>query len=200
MSLHVAVDLDDVTVDFWPTILRRMEEEFGVDVLSGFDGDPWGDVAVATGKHRVFAEAGYRDWWDWISDRPWLWASCPPVPGAIGGIKRLRAAGHYVEAVTSKPEWAEPIVWQWLGDNCPMFNRVTVLPLAHAKADWTGADIMVDDKLATCQSFVKSGRIGIWFNRGPGGHGPTQDGLIEVRNWEEVIARVEGIDLYASTV
>lgn len=188
---HVAIDLDDVTVDFWPGVLAAFELEYDVRLP---DMHPWSDEAKAFAKHLLFVESGYKDWWGWLREREWLWARFGAVPGAIGGIKRLRQAGWYVEAVTSKPVWAEHNVWKWLGHYRPAFNRVTIITNGQEKVDFTDARVIVDDKLATCVSFNEHGRGGVLFDR-TGGHtdapelGPY---LRQARNWEDVIAHLEG--------
>ncbi len=157
--MHIAIDLDDVVLDFMPSVMAAFEREYGV--RPEYDGQPWGKQAVDFAKHPMFLESGYKSWWDWLRDREWLWATFPAIPGAIGGIKRLRASGHYVECVTSKPEWAEHNVWKWMGRWRPPFNQVTIVTNGQRKVEFTKADVIVDDKLATCREF----RRAIWFNR-----------------------------------
>jgi FMN phosphatase YigB (HAD superfamily) len=161
--MKIAIDLDDVVLDFMPSVVEAFYKEYGV--RPDYDGAPWGAKAIEFGKHEMFLESGYSSWWGWLCDREWLWATFPAIPGAIGGIKRLRHAGHSVECVTSKPEWAEHSVWKWLGKWRPAFNRVTVVAHGQRKVDFTDADVVVDDKLETCEDFINDGRAAIWFNR-----------------------------------
>ena len=119
--MHLAVDLDDVVLDFANGVLNAFETEFGE--THPYDGDPWGPSMVAFTKHPTLLAAGYKSWWDWLRARDWLWSNFPAVPGAIGGLQTLRHQGHYLECVTSKPEWAEPQVWKWLGKWRAPFNR-----------------------------------------------------------------------------
>jgi deoxypyrimidine-specific 5' nucleotidase type C protein (NT5C) len=161
--LHLAIDLDDVVLDFMPSVMESFYREYGI--RPEFDGQPWGEMATKFYKHPLFLESGYKSWWDWLRDREWLWATFPAVPGAIGGIKRLRADGHYVECVTSKPEWAEHNVWKWLGKWRPSFQQVTIVTTGEAKIDMTDADVIVDDKQETVQDFRNNGRYGILFDR-----------------------------------
>jgi hypothetical protein len=183
--MHVAVDLDDVVLEFMPSVMRSFALEFGVELP--YDGAPWGDDAEAFSQHPLFLAAGYENWWGWLRDREWLWATFPAVPGAIGSVKQLREMGHYVECVTSKPVWAEHNVWKWLGKWRPAFNRVTIVGLGQSKVSATQADLIIDDKLATCQEFVRSRRGAIWFNRGPRSHTPQTFAVNEANNWEEVM-------------
>lgn len=186
-KLHVSVDLDDVVLDFFPSVLAAFKREYGVEVP--FDGQPWGSMAQAFTKHEMFLESGYKSWWDWLRDREWLWATFPAVPGAIGGVKRLRAAGHYVECVTSKPEWAEHNVWKWLGKWRPAFNRVTVVTNGQRKVDFTDADVMVDDKVETCVQFAEAGRHAILFDRS-GGVAPPASVKLVAWHWGHVVEHV----------
>lgn len=193
--MHFAIDMDDVTVNFFPNVLDCFEREFGERPV--YDGTPWGEDAIAFTKHPKLLAAGYTSWWDWLRERDWLWGIAPAVPGAIGGITTLRSRGHYVEALTSKPRWAEPQVWRWLGKWRPPFQRVTIIDAAQGqkKTAASTADVMVDDKLATCVEFVKDGRLAIWFNLGP--HGLTvREGLYEANSWDDVLRIAEEIDDY----
>jgi hypothetical protein len=186
---HVAIDLDDVTVDFVNGMLASYELEFGERIVVG-EGGTWGPAMTeffSVGTDTL-AAAGYRSAWAWLREREWLWAQFPAVPGAIGGITTLRAQGHYVEAVTSKPKWAEHNVWKWLGRWRPPFNRVTIVNSAQRKVDLTDARIIVDDKLATCQEFDKAGRFGVWFDR----YGGTAHPRLAT-NWIEVVYAVNDI-------
>jgi FMN phosphatase YigB (HAD superfamily) len=159
----IAVDLDDVVLDFFGSVIDAFEREYGAGVKESWDGDPWGDWAQWFAKHPKFKESGYTNWWDWLRERDWLWATFPAVPGAIGGIKQLRNAGYYVECVTAKPQWAEFAVWKWLGRWRPPFNQVTIVAPGASKLEATDASLIVDDRLETCKEWTEAGRKSIWF-------------------------------------
>lgn len=194
--MHVAIDLDDVTVDFMPGVLHAFETEYGVKVP--FNGDAWSVDAIV--KHPLLLESGYKSWWEWLKDREWLWANFSAVPGAIGGIARLRADGHYVEAVTSKPDWAEHNVWKWLGKWRPRFHRVTIVGTGQSKTGFTDAAVMVDDKLDTCVEFARDGRKGVLFDRAiplrqlPSLAVPAGGGLYQATSWSEVVDTIRTIE------
>lgn len=189
---HVAVDLDDVTVDFWPGIAAAFAKEYDI-VLPVVH--PWSDEAKKFYNHELFAASGYKDWWAWLRDNRHLWGKVfEPVPGAIGGIRRLRAAGWYVEAVTSKPQWAERSVYEFIGRYNVPFQGAVIVPPGESKLDWTDAGVIVDDKLQTCIDFNKAGRAAVLFDR-VGGHidDPNLNPFMgHARNWEDVITRMEG--------
>lgn len=191
--MHLAVDLDDTCLTFMGSVIEKFEGEYGVKVP--YDDVPWGEQAVKFGEHPLFAESGYEGWWDWLRDRDWLWATFPAIDGAIGGIKRLREAGHYIEAVTSKPVWAEHLVWQWVGKWRPAFNRVTIITNGMSKLDYTDAEVIVDDKLATCREFAEAGRTGIIFDRaGAYSNEPAGRRLLQARDWNDVVFLVERVN------
>jgi len=183
---HVAIDLDDVTVDFMHGVMDAFETEYGG--RWPYAGHSWSSALEAFYKHPLFLESGYKSWWEWLRDREWLWARFPAVPGAIGGIARLRTAGWYVEAVTSKPKWAEHNVWKWLGHYRPPFNAVTIVSPDMDKVAFTTAAVIVDDKEATCRSFHRDGRQAVLFAR----HEQHEPGpYLVARDWEDVIKHME---------
>jgi 5'(3')-deoxyribonucleotidase len=183
-KLHVAVDLDDVVLDFWQGVLDSFNLEFGYDLA--WNG-PWDDQALK--QHPALLAAGYGSWWDWLRDRDWLWGKVfKAVPGAVGGVKRLRHEGHYVECVTSKPEWAEYAVWQFQGRYRVPFSRITVVSTGQSKLDYTSADLIVDDRLETCREWAADGRRAVLFDRV---HGTTSEPRITVaKDWHEVVDQV----------
>jgi 5'(3')-deoxyribonucleotidase len=157
-QLSIAIDLDDVTLEFTKGNIDAMYREFGLFI----PGETW-DFHTAL----PWTEYGYKDWWHWLRERDWLWATFPAVPGAVGGVHALRSKGHWVECLTSKPEWAEPMVWRWLGRWRVPFNQVTIVDLENPKHSVSQADILVDDKLSNIQGWVDSAedRLGILFDQ-----------------------------------
>lgn len=191
--MHLAIDLDDVVLDFFQGVLDSFEREYGVSVR--YDGSPWGPRAVEFTKHPLLLASGYRSWWDWLRDRDWLWHTFPAVPGAIGGIQTLRKEGHYLECVTSKPEWAEFNVWRWMGKWRPRFNRVTVVTNGQSKLDFTEAALIVDDRLATCVEWADAGRFGVHFDRAlPKEESPVNPRLYKTHSWHDVVETVRELD------
>ncbi len=143
-----------------------------------------------------------HDWWEWWAERDWLWAQAPAVPGAIGGIRTLRRAGHYLEIITSKPEWAEPQTWRWLGKWRPPVHRVTIVPFSKErpirKCDVTNAVLLVDDKPETCVEWVESrlDRTAFLYNRPHNRAGFTSrsERIVRVNNWVQVLKEVDRIE------
>jgi len=154
---HLAIDLDDVVVDLVGGILSAIKKEFGVE-LQETDINQW-DL------HPLLDPIVGRSWWAWLRDREWLWAQFPAVDGAIGSLDILRRRGHYLEAITSKPTWAEHNVFKWLGLWRPPFQRITIVGPDDRKVDFTDATIIVDDKPSNCQGFIDEGRAALLFSR-----------------------------------
>ena len=154
---RVAVDLDDVVLDFVGGLCEAVHTEYGVmvpqEAITDFNLKPFLDPIIG------------RSWWSWMRDRDWLWSHFPAVPGAIGTLDRLRREGFYLELVTSKPEWAEHNVLRWLGKWRPPFNQVTIVGPKDRKVDFTDAFVLVDDKLDNLVEFSAEGRFGILFTR-----------------------------------
>lgn len=156
---HIAVDMDDVMVDFVGGLVDAMHTEHGILISeelleqAGWDLHPLLDPII-----------GYS-WWTWLRDREWLWANFPAVPGAIGAIEQLHRQGHYLELVTAKPDWARHNVWKWLGKWRPNFDRVTIVDTTATKADATTAELLIDDKPSNLDAFFGTDRYGVLFAR-----------------------------------
>lgn len=182
MDKHIALDLDDVILDFVGGLRTAIKKEFDVDIpqdtIKDFNLRPYLDPIVG------------RSWWAWLRERDWLWPNFPAVDGALGTIERLAGEGYYLEIVTSKPEWADYAVWRWLGKWRPKVQRVTIVRKDDIKADYSDATILVDDKFDNCYEWAMLGsgdRTALLFTRPHNlglevGEGP----IIRVNNWREV--------------
>lgn len=179
---HIAIDMDDVLVDFVGGLVTAIGTEYDVQITReqleqcGWNLHPLLDPIVG------------RSWWSWLRDREWLWAGFPAVPGAIGGIDTLRRQGHYLELVTSKPEWAEHNVWKWLGKWRPAFHSVTIVSPGQVKAHYTSAQLLIDDKPENCDEFIRDGRTAVLFDAPHNRHyNPRPLGLHRAVGWIDVI-------------
>jgi 5'(3')-deoxyribonucleotidase len=192
---HIAVDMDDVVVDFVGGLITAVKTEYDVDITheqlaaTGWDLHPLLDPII-----------GYS-WWTWLREREWLWANFPVINGAIGGLNKLRRQGHYLELVTSKPTWAEHNVWKWLGKWRPPFNAVTIVGADDRKVDFTNAEILIDDKPSNLQEFLDQSRHAVLFARPHNGTAVLSEVFrpgrcFRANNWREVIQRVNTIQLY----
>ena len=184
-TLHIAVDMDDVVVDFVGGLCAAIRTEYDIELypedITQWDLQPILDPIIG------------RNWWAWLREREWLWANFGVVPGALGSIDLLRREGHYMELVTSKPLWAEHNVWKWLGKWRPAFQQVTVTNPDHNKADWTDADIIIDDKMENCAGFIATGRKAILFTRPHNANQVLIPPLHRATGWHEVRAIIREI-------
>lgn len=191
MAIHIAVDMDDVMVDFVGGLLAAVKKEYGVTITE--------EQVTDWNLHPLLDPIIGYSWWDWMKKRQWLWANFPAVDGAIGSIDYLRAQGHYMELLTSKPDWARHNVWKWLGKWQADFDRVTIVPVTDSKTTKvfaTDATLIIDDKPANCEGFLQYARDAILFDR-PHNLKFRQDmtdpskAMRHAANWREVIAQIE---------
>ena len=174
--MKIALDSDDVVVDFTGRLLEVVNMEYGTQLRPQHIQE-W-DLSVLIDP--IIGES----WWSWWERRPWLWKTADAVPGAIGGIEILRREGHWVELVTAKPRWAEQVVWEWLARWRPPLHRVTIVPMGSNKAAYTDAQILVDDKPENCQQFADSGGEAILFHKN---YNVAADFKPRAENWAEVL-------------
>lgn len=159
--MHLAIDLDDVVVDFWKRVQECYRKEFGEDVAPS---NNWSDNPIKASDH-FGPDRAYETWWDWWRDRHWLWASCDAIDGAIGGLAELSADGHYLELVTHKPRWAQREATAWLGKWHPRFDRLTFVEMETPKAAVTDADVLVDDKPQNVAEWAMTQRSAVLFTQ-----------------------------------
>ena len=187
---HIAIDMDDVLLDFVDGVCVSISRDYGVKVTSA-DITDW-DMS------KVLNPLVGEDWWDWMRRHVWLWGEkFKPTLGALGGVERLRAAGHYLEVVASKPDWAEAQVWVWLGRYRPPVNRVTVIGMGEKKVDRTEADILIDDKPENCFQFVEDGRQAILFDRPHNQTVELRPGMDRVFGWRGMSTGLEMLEFEA---
>lgn len=183
----IALDLDDVILDFTGGVREAVQREYGVSIPE------FTDWEMAKWLNPVIGGS----WWNWMKARDWLWKTFPSVEGAIGNILRLRQAGYFLEIVTSKPDWAEASVWQWLGRWRPAVHRVTIVNEKQNKADFSDALILVDDKPQNCEEWVASqpARYAILYDRSHNRYYETSAGtrIMRAGNWQEVYDAIRGL-------
>jgi 5'(3')-deoxyribonucleotidase len=182
-KLHIALDLDDVVLDFVAGILETVNRDYDANVQPSEITD-WN-------FGQFIDEIIGKPWFEWLEEHAWLWGEkFKPVPGAIGGIEKLRRAGHYIEIVTAKPEWAEDATWLWLAKYKPRVHRLTIVPIDHIsnKHEITDADVLVDDKWENCREWAADGRPAILYNRPHNfGYGAPPEGVLRANDWNDVL-------------
>jgi 5'(3')-deoxyribonucleotidase len=191
--MKIAVDMDDVMVDFIGGLLGSVKKEYGVEIKK--------EDIVEWNLHTVLDPIIGRSFWKWLRDRERLWATFPAVDGAIGGVDTLRRAGHYMELVTSKPDWAEHNVFIWLGKWRPAFQQVTITKLKDIKAEKSDADVLIDDKPQNCLDWIATGRRAILFTSAhnksfvQSAHiGSDGTALVRANDWQVIVKMIERLD------
>ena len=183
--MHIALDMDDVVLDFVKGVLETVNRDFDANVKPE-------DITDWNFGQFINPIIGY-DWWEWLEGHAHVWGDkFKPVPGAIGGIVTLRRAGHYIEIVTSKPEWAEDATWDWFAKYKVRPHRLTLVPLidgvAPKKSEVTDARVLVDDRFENCEEFAAKGRAAILYNRPHNlGYEKTPGGVERAADWSEVL-------------
>ena len=185
-KLWIALDLDDVVLDFVAGILETVNRDFGSD-LTPDDINDWR-------FGQFIDEIIGKPWFEWLEEHSWLWAQkFKPVKGAIGGIEKLRRAGHYVEIVTTKPVWAEDATWEWLARYKPRVHRLTLVPMeGKEKHELTDADLLIDDKFENCEAWAADMRPALLYNRPHNlNYRNVPTGVVRVSDWNEILTVIE---------
>src|ERR1041385_6223805 len=188
--------MDDVVLDYVVGVCEVVSRDFGVEVKPE-------DVTDWNFGQFLDEHIGI-DWWEWMEQHAWLWEQkFKPVPGALGGIEKLRRDGHRLELLTSKPKWAEAAVWGWLARymRAPGFQRVTILPVAGrepapTKAEASTSYLLVDDKFENCRDWAETGRPALLYGRPHNHAAPSVEGIHRVQDWSAVLKWVTYIDKY----
>lgn len=184
----VAVDVDDVILDFGGRVIKTVNKEYGQS-LQLEDITSWN-------LNELLDPILGEDWWVWWEERSWLWADASAIDGAIGGLRTLHQRGHKIELLTAKPDWARAGLSQWLGKWQPYYDRITVGPARPAmnKAEWSSADILIDDKPSNCIEFVDAGRMAILFDRPHNQKESVPPPIPRAKNWGQVLTFMEQLE------
>lgn len=180
---HIAIDLDDVVLDFVGMLCRALSREYDFDISTE-------DIMEWDLSKKLDPIVG-GPWWEWWKERDWLWAIAEPVKGAIGGLRSLRQEGFFVEIITHKPQWARAQTTRWLGKWRPTFDRLTILDPDMPKSRFTEARVLIDDKPANCDDFLDAGRQAALFFRP---HNRLDaDFYHTLYNWQDILTFVRNM-------
>lgn len=179
--MKIAVDLDDVVLDFVGGLKSAIKKEYNYDLTD--------DQITEFNLGPVLNPIVGENWWTWLREHDWIWPNFTAVDGAMGALRTLRREGHYLVCVTSKPKWAEASVWKWLGKWRPPFQQVIITSKEDVKADFTDADILIDDKIDNVVQWAKTGRRAILFTRPHNLSYAVPEGanMIRAAGWSDVL-------------
>lgn len=195
--MHIAVDIDGVCLDFIGALHRQFTRVFGGPVLANFQQTSWDTGPVFAWDE--WEQHGYRDAWDWIRRFPTFWGDADPIPGALGALDALKQAGHWLEALTDKPDWAKAQLWRWLERYDPPFDAVTFVPRSQTKAEVSDADVLIDDKPENCLAFARDGRFALLFDQPWNQDAPELCHVWRVYSWDDVLRDIEAIEMEEAT-
>ncbi len=107
--MRLGIDLDGVVADFDGCWIGRYNAEFGAaltpDAVCHWDVYP-----------EITHFADMARFWKWIrsGDGPGIFRNLVPYDGAIAALRRLRAGGHDIVVLTSRPDWAVSDTFAWI--------------------------------------------------------------------------------------
>ena len=145
--LRLGIDLDGVVADFNAGWMRIHRDEFGSDL------DPE-MVTTWDGLAELGGFADMRAFWRWAegnADRPSIFRHLEPYPDAFPTLRALRADGHRLVVITTKPEWAVHDTFRWLADHEFPTREVHI---TYDKAD-VDCDVYLDDSPTVVPDLVR---------------------------------------------
>lgn len=193
--MQIYIDIDDILCETAATLCRLAEREFGKGV-------PYADVREFD-LQRVFGltDAEMRRFAE-LSHAPECLLSYPETPGAVAGVKALRAAGHDIEFVTGRPATCCEATAEWLrraglgtlpvlyvdkyGRYCGLsegFPRMVTLPELLARP----YDVAIDDSPVILPHLARWERTRVLVLDRPWNAGyPLAPNMTRVRDWHEL--------------
>lgn len=182
-KLRIAVDLDGVVVDYlpvWCSVYNAMTNS-NITVNDVTDWD------VYTIFNKLSKEVV-----DSILEQERIFATMPPIKGAIEGVKELICMGHevwFVSAALYKYAFIEKYEWLSLyfdGDYSFLKNRLIGVSSSDSKVILEDSfDVIIDDRYATIEAIKCPIRIlmDAPYNRDK----RTAIGMQRARSWEDII-------------
>lgn len=188
MSHRIAVDIDNVTLEFQPYWQQVYEEWFGQPVDEEYMGS-WDAVVDAT---HFDTSLEFFEWFD----RAGGWDDMPWIPGAPGALERLARSNAIVFVTARGGDAARAATNRW-------FNRWQKELWPHAELRVSvpnktvvPASIYIDDAVHNLHDIIVAGRPAIVFDQ-PWNEGIEDGGAAftspfwRARNWHEVVQIIE---------
>lgn len=190
----VAMDCDDVPIDFQNPFLAIINEECGTNHKFTDPRGPQWDLLESLSvppraANRILARVRARGWC----------ASLRPTPGAIDGVMRLQEIADVFFVTTPLPRarhWAHERV-EWLGQYLGVgMDRIVQTSAKHLIA----ADVLVDDRVETLVRWKRThpGGLAVKWRSPSNEHaahtdGPTIGGSADdpAADWDELIREVQ---------
>lgn len=153
----VGLDLDGVVADFtagWVDTYNHWFEE----TVSYLEVTDWSSLVELT---HFDTETAF---FEWLLEVQGFWSELPVIPGALGGISLLQAAGVQFRVITNRPTWSRSQTERWLQSTWPATGPA---PVPHFVADKTTIDcqVYIDDSPIVLNHLKKANRRAITFDQ-----------------------------------
>lgn len=142
--MRLGIDLDGVVADFNTGWMTRYNAEHGTD-LHPTQIAEW-DAMMVHGHFRDIDE-----FWEWARNDagPGLFRHLPVYPDALETLDRL-SKNHDIVIITTKPEWAGPETFEWIGE-----HRIPTTEVHITGEKWRiDCDVYLDDGPHNLESLV----------------------------------------------
>lgn len=158
------MDLDGVTVAFDEGWRRAWDIWFGRPNYETPPTRKWNDIFLN-------ANMTEPEFFAWLQEVPGFWESLDPLPGALGSMRRLRAAGHEVVFVTQRPAWAKKQTENWLKRHGQDKSELIMVDVSKTDVD---INLWLDDAPHHLSALKDAGKpyvfrwVQLWNNGAPG--------------------------------
>lgn len=176
----MGIDLDGVVADFNAGWIDRYNMERGTSLTSDLVTD-WDIIPSLT----HFEHMG--QFWRWASDfdGATLFRNLETFPGAVDALWTLAKAGHRIVVVTTKPRWAIPDTYSWIGE-----HRLPTREVHITNRKWeVECDVYLDDAPANLRAFLRH-RPDTRICRFVRPWNYPVDGTIDIQDWDEFVEHV----------
>lgn len=182
--MRLGIDLDGVVADFPRRANEWLSKEMNCPPIA-IDRWDWykgygGDVE----------ETWERLWNEEVPNNSFF-STIYEVPGALDGLRDLRAAGHQLVFITARPAAAGPCTEQWL-DARGLGGHHLILALTSKAKQFTDTDTLLDDKGETVYRHLSHGKSAVLFKRPWNREWWSR--VPSVSGWPEFIQTVEAME------
>jgi 5'(3')-deoxyribonucleotidase len=186
---RLGIDVDGVLANTVPSVLERLEDEYGHHGDTKEDVTEWGHTVEVDGKSIPLGSEIVEG--HMVEEHL---RSINPKQGAKESVETLRGEGYEVVIVTNRPSDRDTVRWtkSWLEENGLGYDRF------HSTAETTktavDVDVLIDDHDRNVVEFLEDGRPAVLFDQ-PWNTVPDVDGAGDrmevVTGWEEAVETVQ---------
>ncbi len=149
-SLRLGIDLDGVVADFNAGWTARYNRDFPDRIdrdLTTADVTEW-DAPTVLSHFATMSE--FWKWAETCAEGRSLFAGLEPYPGAIEALERLRADGHHVVILTTKPHFSIHDTYDWLARHKVPSTEIHILD----DKTRVECDVYLDDGVHNLEALV----------------------------------------------